>query len=229
LRERQKRNFIATLFFSQGTPMLLAGDEFGNTQYGNNNAYCQDNAEISWLDWEGRGDEDRALTDFTKRCIALRNAYPILRRSRFFVGQHNPELDVKDVTWVDPRGLEKAQESWNDPGERCFGMVLDGRAQPTGIVRPGSDATMLLILNAYHDVVPFALPEVPGGTHWRCLIDTNIPERSDEPVFASGDQYEVTGRSLLLFVLQHGAGQAAREPLQPATHASRRSDDAGRA
>ncbi|HEX2828556.1 MAG TPA: glycogen debranching protein GlgX [Burkholderiales bacterium] len=202
LRERQKRNFIATLFFSQGTPMLLAGDEIGNTQYGNNNAYCQDNAEITWIDWEGCSDDDRKLLEFTKRCIALRNAYPILRRSRFFVGIHNKELDVKDVTWVDPRGVEKTQESWNDPGERCFGMVLDGRAQPTGIVRPGSDATLLLILNAYHGVVPFTLPEVPGGKHWRCLVDTNIPERPDEPVFEAGQEYGVEGRSLLLFVLQ---------------------------
>jgi len=115
---------------------------------------------------------------------------------------HNPELDVKDVTWVDPTGQEKAQESWNDTRERCFGMVLDGRAQPTGIVRPGSDATMLMILNAYHDVVVFTLPQVPGGNQWKSLIDTNLPERPDEPLFAPGDQYQVTGRSVLLFVLQ---------------------------
>jgi glycogen operon protein len=202
LRERQKRNLLATLIFSQGTPMLLAGDEFGNTQYGNNNAYCQDNADISWLDWEGQGEHDRALTRFTQRLIAIRNAYAILRRRRFLVGVHNPELDVKDVTWIDPRGQEKTQESWNDPGERCFGMVLDGRAQPSGIVRPGSDATLLLILNAYHDVVVFTLPVVPRGNQWKCLIDTNVPERTDEPLFAPGDAYQVTGRSLLLFVLQ---------------------------
>jgi glycogen operon protein len=228
LRERQKRNFIATLFFSQGTPMLLAGDEFGNTQYGNNNAYCQDNADITWLDWEGRSDDDQALIAFTRRCIGLRNAYPILRRSRFFVGAYNEELDVKDVTWVDPRGVEKTQESWNDPGERCFGMVLDGRAQPTGIVRPGSDATLLLILNAYHDVVPFTLPEVPGGAQWRCLVDTNIPERPDEPVFASGDQYEVTGRSLLLFVLENGDKRSPRVARRVLDIRGRRADDTGR-
>ena len=81
-------------------------------------------------------------------------------------------------------------------------MVLDGRAQPTGIVRPGSDATLLLIFNAYHDVVVFTLPNVPGGNQWRCLIDTNIPERPDEPLFAPSDAYQVTGRSLLLFVLE---------------------------
>ncbi|HUP95177.1 MAG TPA: glycogen debranching protein GlgX [Burkholderiales bacterium] len=201
LRERQKRNLLATLIFSQGTPLILAGDEFGHTQHGNNNAYCQD-GDLTWLDWEGQSDEDRALTRFTRRLITLRNAYPILRRSRFFVGVHNPELDVKDVTWIDPRALEKTQESWSDAGERCFGMVLDGRAQPTGIVRPGSDATLLLILNAYHDLVVFTLPEVTGGNQWKCLIDTNIPERPDEPTFPPGEQYGVTGRSLLLFVLQ---------------------------
>ncbi len=229
LRERQKRNFIATLFFSQGTPMLLAGDEFGNTQNGNNNAYCQDNAEISWLDWGGRSENDLALTEFTQRCIDIRTAYRILRRGRFFVGAYNAELDVKDVTWVDPTGKEKSQESWSDAGERCFGMVLDGRAQPTGIVRPGSDATMLLITNAYHDVVVFTLPEVPGGSHWKCLVDTNAPERDDEPVSASGDPYEVTGRSLLLFVLQNGA-ERQRRAMRPTNDPSRRQgDDAGRA
>jgi len=205
LRERQKRNFLATLFFSQGTPMLLAGDEFGHTQSGNNNAYCQDNETTTWLNWSEQRDEDKDLTRFTRKLIALRQQYPILRRSRFFVGVHNPELDVKDVTWVDPRGQEKTEDSWKDPGERCFGMVLDGRAQPTGIVRPGSDATMLLIFNAYHDVVVFTLPTVPGGTRWRCLIDTNIPERPDEPLFKAGDEYQITGRSFLLFVLQNGS------------------------
>ncbi|MEN3354573.1 MAG: isoamylase [Betaproteobacteria bacterium] len=211
LRERQKRNFLATLVFSQGTPMLLAGDEFGNTQYGNNNAYCQDNEDITWLDWDGRSEDDRALVRFAQRVIALRHDYPILRRRRFFVGVHNPDLDVKDVTWVDPRGQEKTPESWNDPGERSFGMVLDGRAQPSGIVRPGSDATLLLILNAYHDVVVFTLPTVSGGNQWKCLVDTNLPDRSDEPLFAPGDRYEVTGRSLLLFVLQPGGNNKRPE------------------
>jgi glycogen operon protein len=202
LRARQKRNFLATLFFSQGTPMLLAGDERGHTQLGNNNAYCQDNADVSWLSWAGGSEDDLILMRFTQRCIALRNRHPILRRSRFFIGQHNPELDVKDVTWIDATGREKSHESWNDPAERCFGMVLDGRAQSTGIVRPGSDSTMLLITNAYHDVVAFTLPPVPGGSRWRCLIDTNVPQRADEPVFETGEIYQVTGRSLLLFCLQ---------------------------
>jgi isoamylase len=204
LRERQKRNLLATLLLSQGTPMLLAGDEHGHTQRGNNNAYCQDN-ELTWLDWEGIADEGHALTVFVQRLIALRKAYPILRRSRFFVGEHNAELGVKDVTWICPTGGEKGPESWNDPRERCIGMVFDGRAQATGIVRPGADATMLIIINAHHDVVVFKLPEVAGGDVWRCLIDTNVSERAEEPVYAHGSNYEVTGRSLLLFVLESSA------------------------
>jgi glycogen operon protein len=207
LRERQKRNLLATLLLSQGTPMLLAGDEFGNTQHGNNNAYCQDN-ELAWLDWEGaaKSEDGRALQAFVRRLIALRVKYPILRRSRFFIGAYNEVLGVKDVTWLSANGEEKGAESWNDDGERCFGMVLDGRAQESGIVRPGSDATLLLVLNAYHDVVLFHLPEIAGGQHWRCLVDTNLPLRREELLFASRAEYQVTGRSLLLFVLERDGG-----------------------
>ena len=157
--------------------MLRGGDEMSQSKNGNNNTYCQDN-ELTWLDWTGQRDEDKALTRFVQRIISLRDHYPIIRRRRFFTGVYNPDVDVKDVTWVDPRGKEKTQESWGDPRERCFGMVLDGRAQPTGIVRPGSDATLLLLLNAYHDVVLFVLPEVPGGNRWKCLIDTNLDRKS---------------------------------------------------
>src|SRR5687767_9727987 len=121
LRERQKRNLLATLLLSQGSPMLLAGDEFGHTQKGNNNAYCQDN-ELTWLDWTEQRNADKDLTRFTRRLIQLRRDYPMLRRARFLVGVHNEDLGVKDVTWIDPRGEEKTQESWGDPGERCFGM-----------------------------------------------------------------------------------------------------------
>ncbi len=92
-------------------------------------------------------------------------------------------------------------EQWQDPRGKCFGMLLDGRAQPTGIKRRGSDATLLLVFNAYHDVVEFALPEVPEGKRWVGLIDTNDPARRDPPAFDFGHRYEVTGRSLLLFVL----------------------------
>jgi isoamylase len=199
LRFRQMRNFIATLMFSQGTPMLLAGDEFARTQKGNNNAYCQDN-HISWLDWDGRSEDARALTEFTKKVIAIRRAKPMLRRGRFLTGAYNEHLQVKDATWLTPTGSEMAGDNWQDTMARCFGVILDGRAQPTGIRRRGTDVTLLLIVNSYHDVVMFKLPEWVGGKGWECLIDTNQPDLEEAP-FSFDHEYGVTGRSLLLFEL----------------------------
>jgi isoamylase len=198
VRYRQMRNMLATLIFSQGTPMLLAGDEFARSQGGNNNAYAQDN-EISWINWEGLGEDGEALLEFTQRMIAIRKSQPMLRRGRFMTGAYNEELDVKDVTWLTPDGDEMSQEHWEDPNTRCFGMLLDGRAQPTGIRRKGTDRTLLLVLNAHHDVVNFTLPEIVGGRRWNCLVDTNRPELTEPDRFAFGAEYEVTGRSLLLF------------------------------
>jgi glycogen operon protein len=198
LRARQMRNMLATLILSQGTPMLLAGDEFGRTQQGNNNAYAQDN-EISWIDWN-LDDAARLQADFTRDLIALRRQYPILRRSRFLTGEHNAALGVKDVTWINPNGAEMQAPDWADDNARCLGMLMDGRSQTTGIRRMGEDATMLLVLNAYHDVVDFHLPHAPGGQRWRVLIDTNAPGR--EPADLDfGHGYQVTARSLLLFLL----------------------------
>jgi isoamylase len=199
LRERQKRNMLATLLLSQGTPMLLAGDEFGRTQRGNNNAYCQDN-EVSWVDWR-IGSDGRALTEFVRRLTGLRHAYPILRRGRFFTGIFNEALGLKDVTWINATGEEMKPEDWQDPRMRCFGMMMDGRAQATGIRRPASDATLLLLLNAHHDVVLFTLPECTGGRNWTLSFDTNTPEMDGGKVFGIGDIYEVTGRSVVLFEL----------------------------
>jgi isoamylase len=208
LRERQKRNLLSTLLFSQGTPMVLAGDEFGRTQHGNNNAYCQDN-EISWVDWKGIDDNGRALLGFVRKLTTLRHALPVLRRNRFLTGEMREDIGVADVKWFSPAGVELAQEQWDDPAMRCFGLVIDGRAQASGIRRPASDATLLLVVNAYHDVVDFTLPEIPGSDQWSCLIDTNAPERDELPDFESGDAYQVTGRSLLLFAL-HAKGETKR-------------------
>jgi glycogen operon protein len=194
------RNLLATLLFAQGTPMLLAGDEFGRTQQGNNNAYCQDN-ELSWVDWN-IDEEGQGLIAFTRRLIALRRAYPILRRGRFFVGHYNEELGVKDATWLAPNGEEMSEENWHDGEARCMGMLLDGRAQPTGIRRSGADATLLLILNAYHESVDFLLPEVAEGSAWVGLLDSNQPQQRSSEQFAFGSQFQVAPRSLLLFKLQ---------------------------
>jgi isoamylase len=198
LRSRQRRNILATLLLSQGSPMLLAGDEFARTQKGNNNAYCQDN-EISWVDWN-ISPEGQSLIGFVRTLTELRHKYPILHRSRFLTGVYNEELDVKDVTWINASGIEMKPEDWTDTTQ-CFGMLLDGRAQPTGIVRRGMDATLLMVLNAHHDLVEFALPETAGGSHWQLLIDTHLEDDAELDTFISGESYGVTGRSLLLFAL----------------------------
>lgn len=199
LRERQKRNMLATLLLAQGTPMLLAGDEFGRTQNGNNNAYCQDN-EISWVHW----DHDEAaqhLRAFTQRLLELRRTTPTLRRSRFLTGQYDETLDVRDVTWINANGGEMQQEHWDDSNVKCFGMLLDGRAQTTGIRRLGEEATVLLVLNGFDGMVEFTLPEVPHGTKWSLLIDTNLPHGVPDEEFECGAAYQVTARSVLLFKL----------------------------
>lgn len=208
LRERQKRNMLATLLFSQGTPMVLAGDEFGRTQQGNNNAYCQDD-EISWVDWEGIDEDGHALVEFTRKLLSLRRSLPVLRRNRFLTGEWNEALQVQDVRWLGTEGNELTQEQWDDPAMKCFGMVIDGRAQASGIRRPASDATLLLVFNAHHDIVDFVLPEVTGSQQWTCMIDTNVPVRDELPEFDAGDVYQVTGRSLLLFAL-HARGATQR-------------------
>ncbi len=194
LRERQIRNMLATLLLSRGTPMLLAGDEFARTQQGNNNAYCQDN-EISWLNWDLQ-DRGRSLVRFVARLAAARRRYPVLHRSRWLTAEWNEELGVKDMTWLTPTDDEMMPEQWEDVNTRCFGLLLDGRAQPTGIRRRGQDLTILLILNSHHDVVPFKLREVIGGQSWKCVIDTNRPDREGEPIAEFGSTYEITGRSL---------------------------------
>ncbi|GGD86352.1 glycogen operon protein GlgX homolog [Aureimonas endophytica] len=200
IRYRQLRNFFATLLFSRGTPMILAGDEFARTQGGNNNAYAQDN-EIGWVDWEVT-DESRDLAEFVQKLILLRQSLPMLRRGQFLTGGYDEELGVKDLAWITPAGVEFDQKNWADGGARCFGMLLDGRAQASGIRRPGLDATMLIVMNAHYDVVNFKLPEARGGERWHCVIDTNLPDRSELVPFDFGSEYMVTGRSFLIFVLE---------------------------
>ncbi len=211
LRERQIRNILATLLLSQGTPMMLAGDEFGRTQGGNNNAYCQDN-EISWLDWDIK-EKGQALIRFTRKLTQLRHHYPMLRRTRFLTGEYIEELGAKDVTWINACGSEMQPDDWQDGNMKCFGMLMDGRAQVTGIRKRGQDATLLMILNSFHDVVNFTLPKSPGGGGWELLLDTNAPDQEERPYFRFGKPYQVTGRSLLLFLMR---------PKAPASRTGRR-------
>ena len=189
---------MATLLLSQGTPMLLAGDEFGRTQRGNNNAYCQDN-EISWLDWNSQK-EHEPLRRFVQRLCQVRHKYPVLRRNLFLTGDYDQELEVKDLTWINASGSEMPTEDWADAGMHCFGMLIDGRARPTGLRQRGTEAAMFLVLNSHHDLVEVTLPECVGGRDWSLLLDTNI--ESGEPSFRgpTGAIYGMTARSLALFV-----------------------------
>ncbi len=200
LRGRQVRNLLATLLLSQGTPMILAGDEFARTQQGNNNAYCQDN-DVSWIDWDVPA-SGQALIRFVQKLTTLRHHYPVLRRDRFLTGLFDEGLGIKDVTWINASGAELRDGDWSDGNMRCFGMLKDGRAQPTGIGRRGEDATMLIVLNAHHDQVNFTLPAHPGGSRWSALVDTNAPDREAAELFSAGDIYQVTARSLLVFALE---------------------------
>ena len=200
LRQRQMRNFMATLLLAQGTPMLVAGDEFARTQHGNNNAYCQD-SEIGWVNWELDAPAE-SLLSFVKRLIKLRMHYPILRRGVFLEGHCSENPEVKDVTWLTPAGSEMTPQEWEDPQNRCLGMLLDGRTQISGVQRAGADATLLIIVNAGHDNLDFSLPEVAHGSSWLCILDTTDPEKKTSEPMAFKTPYGVTGRSLVLLELQ---------------------------
>ncbi|WP_255682797.1 glycogen debranching protein GlgX [Dyella sp. 2HG41-7] len=192
LRKQQMRNMLATLIFSQGTPMLLAGDEFARTQGGNNNAYCQDN-NVTWLDWISSSDQ-RDLTDFVRRLTRLRRDYPLLRRTRFLRGPVDKESGIKDVTWLTHDGNEFTEEQWHDPNERCLAMLLDGRAKPTGIKRPGVDNTLLLLINGQFQDVEFVLPDADGTMEWRLLVNT-----ANQPPAVKRNRAMLRARSLALY------------------------------
>jgi len=180
LREQQKRNLLATLLFSQGVPMLVAGDELGRTQLGNNNAYCQDN-EVSWLDWE---QIDQDLLAFTTRVLALRKTHPLLRRRTY----PKPE----NTAWLTPAGREMTDEDWKLPFARCVGVLMVGQrlAERDERGNPVIDDDLLLLLNAHHEAIEFVLP----GEGWGCAVDT-AEQRS-----APGKSYALQGRSLAMLV-----------------------------
>ncbi|NBB82207.1 MAG: glycogen debranching protein GlgX [Alphaproteobacteria bacterium] len=212
LRQRQMRNMLATVLLSQGTPMLLAGDEFGRSQDGNNNAYCQDN-ETSWIDWSflsNHGDEGHDLHAFVKRVIALRQSHPVLRRSRFLHGRAVSRQGLKDITWVTPDGTEKVEAEWQDPHARAIGLVLSGEAG--GFFgadgEPLDDGVLLVLMNAHAGTVGFTLPVLAGGRIWRCLIDTTDPKAGDLTADSAarrvhmGANYGLGDRALAVFVLE---------------------------
>jgi glycogen operon protein len=218
LRQQQMRNMLATLLLSQGTPMMLAGDEFARTQKGNNNAYCQDN-EISWVNWQ-LADEHKDLIAFIRRLTAIRQTYPVLHRSRFLTGVTNPLLGVKDVTWIHPSGEEMTQQGWDNPEGHCFGMSIDGRAQPTAIQELGADATILLIMNGGHETVSFKLPGPTNSERWVLLVDTTQPSRGrlDCPRenFRPRETLPVPARSFFVFALEKSEAPEQEKEVVPA-------------
>jgi glycogen operon protein len=172
LRERQKRNFIATLLLSQGVPMICGGDEIGRTQNGNNNAYCQDN-EISWYDWKP-DDRKRSLLEFTTRLIRLRLEHPNLHRRKFFQDRVIRGSQVRDLLWFRPDGQEMTDEEWNAGWVRCIGLMLNGETIDHINERgeQARDDTFLLLLNPHHEHIDFKLPRVPKGKRWEVVVDT---------------------------------------------------------
>ena len=222
LRERQKRNFLATLFLSQGVPMISHGDEVSRTQRGNNNAYCQDN-ELTWIDWE-LTDEEKALLEFTSRIVHLRLSQPVLHRRKYFQGRSI--RGVKDVAWLTPDGKEMDDAAWNAGFVRSLGMLLAGDAieEADERGRPITGDTLLILLNAHDDKVPFTLPEVDSEQHqWSRLLDT-FDLKSADRRYKGGVRYPLQGRSLVVFkmtpplrerrALADAAEQPASEPAE---------------
>jgi glycogen operon protein len=204
LRERQKRNLLATLFLSQGVPMLLGGDEMGRTQQGNNNAYCQDN-EISWLDWDldaRRG----GLLEFTRKLVALRNRHPVLQRPRFLAGDYVWESRAKDIAWVRPDGEEMWADDWQRPWISTLGFVMGGDAIQMVDERGERliDDNLLVLMNAHHEEVSFRLPGEGAAGTWSLEIDTAAPEREAGGSFTG--EYKMMARSLVVM----------RQPLEAA-------------
>jgi len=204
LRARQRRNFLATLLFSQGVPMIVAGDEMGRTQHGNNNAYCQDN-ETSWLNWN-LADEDRELFNFVRRLIRIRKAHPVLRRRAFFRGARVAGGGVKDIQWLKPDGAEMTEEEWQQSFARCLGMYLAGEGldEMDDRGRPLRDVNFLVLLNAHHERIDFVLPALHPNSRWWFDLDTGRP---DEAVrsrdYAAGQSYPLEGRSFVVLIESH--------------------------
>jgi glycogen operon protein len=218
LREKKKRAFLATLIFSQGMPMLLAGDEICHTQNGNNNAYCQDN-EITWLNWN-LDDKKKKLLDFVRRLIAIYNAEPVLHRRRFFHGKTLHGDESPEIVWLDPTGHEMSSEQWNQPHMRCLGVhLLGGSMDVDENGTPIIGDHLLMLFNADHEnEITFTLPKAEGAGPWERLFDTaqestdvDVPEEDGKDVGA--EPYKLAACSMAVF--------RAEMPKDPETNLTR--------
>jgi len=209
-RERQKRNFLATLFLSQGVPMLLGGDEIGRSQHGNNNGYCLD-SEISWFDWEHA---DRDLLEFTRRLIDLHKKHPVFRRRRWFQGRAIHGEGVHDLGWFKPDGEEMSAEDWQTGFAKSIGVFLNGEAIPS----PGPmgerivDDSFYILFNAHDEQLPFVLPSRDGGGWMKVLDTSELVPNSESKIFKPGEALLVYARSLLLMRLVVRSELVGREP-----------------
>ena len=196
LRRRQRRNLLATLFLAQGTPMLLGGDEFGRSQLGNNNAYCQDNA-ITWLDWSAQARESD-MVDFVRKLIRLRNKYPLLRRDLFVHGKQRIESNgFSDIQWLRADGASMRDADWHDERHNFLAMLLAGEIMPARDPRfdNSKEAALLIVFNADPTPVEFALP--PSDFRWQCLLTT----AESDPAMTAKGRVTIEPRSVQLFEL----------------------------
>ncbi|MBV8488511.1 MAG: glycogen debranching protein GlgX, partial [Planctomycetaceae bacterium] len=214
LRERQRRNFLATLMFSQGVPMLLAGDEIGHTQQGNNNAYCQDN-ELTWLDWNLEERQTRFL-QFTQKVCRLWREHPVFQRRKFFQGRALRGSGITDISFFEPCGKEMSDEAWGRGFVKSLGVRLAGDLLNDVDERgePIQDETALILLNAYHEPMKFVLPQTREGQIWDCVLDTS-KEEDVNCVHRPGESYEVHDRTFALLFTRVEAEVSIR-PASPA-------------
>jgi isoamylase len=200
LREQQKRNFLTTLFLSQGVPMLLHGDELGRTQQGNNNVYAQD-SELSWIDWQ-RARDYEVLTDFTARLAKLRRDHPVFRRRRFFRGRPVKGSPLEDIAWYTPSGEEMSDDDWDQGFARSVAVFLNGEAirEPDSRGEPVTDDQFWLVFNGHHEASDFVLPDVGAGERWEVEIDTHAPllDHAEQRSVKTAEVFNVEARSVML-------------------------------
>jgi glycogen operon protein len=195
LRKRQKRNLMTTLLLSQGVPMIVAGDEIGRTQQGNNNAYCQDN-EISWLNWK---DADLEFLEYVKRVIGIVKKHPTFCRRRWFQGQPIKGVGLEDIGWYSPDGSEMSEDDWNTGFAKSLAIYLNGR----GLHNVGPkgehviDDTFFLIFNAHHEKLDFVLPARKYAKNWYKILDTSTTEELSD-VYEAQATVTAEGRSIVL-------------------------------
>jgi isoamylase len=198
IRARQQRNFLTTLFLSQGVPMMLGGDEFGRTQHGNNNGYAQDN-EVSWFDWENMDDGLRA---FVARVIQFRKEHPVFQRRRWFHGRKVRGTGVSDIGWFKPDGEEMSDGDWQEGHARTLGVFLNGKgiATPDHRGEPVTDDSFYILFNAHHESLSFKLPTCPWGDRWETVIDTNqpVPDLRQHKEWKAGEEVGVQAYAMMV-------------------------------